>query len=197
MATTQAHSVAVRGVRRVGMRFPSTRQRLEWAVRFASDDWGALPPEARASYRVELAAILGAPAKRRRVRLLTDAEMQETHNRLAAWVGQLVDKGEHGKASLGRLHAEYRLEWNRERGTYALGFDFEFPRHPAQRAALRLALLMGHARHPLKSCGAPKAGGKPGERCGRWFVGRPNRYYCSLTCASRVTTRRARLRGRK
>jgi hypothetical protein len=42
--------------------------------------------------------------------------------------------------------------------------------------------------HRVKACSAPRAYGAPGELCGRWFVGRPDRRFCALTCQQRVAT---------
>jgi hypothetical protein len=44
----------------------------------------------------------------------------------------------------------------------------------------------------IRSCPAPQRRRK--ELCGRWFVGRPNRLYCSPHCQNRATTRASRAR---
>lgn len=61
------------------------------------------------------------------------------------------------------------------------------------RAALELGRLLGEAGDRVRICTAPKRTARgPAEPCGRLFVGRPNRLYCSTPCGNRATTYRAR-----
>lgn len=55
-------------------------------------------------------------------------------------------------------------------------------------AVTRFVDLLNEYRSELRRCGDPK--------CRHWFVGRPNKAFCSTTCLSRMTTERLRA-GRK
>ena len=48
----------------------------------------------------------------------------------------------------------------------------------------------GEAAGRLRRCPAPAP--RQQEPCGKWFIGRPNRQYCSPVCQNRAGTRRAR-----
>jgi hypothetical protein len=48
----------------------------------------------------------------------------------------------------------------------------------------------GEAPGGLRRCPAPAP--RQQEPCGKWFIGRPNREYCSPLCQNRAGTRRAR-----
>jgi hypothetical protein len=61
-------------------------------------------------------------------------------------------------------------------------------------AVYRLVQLLGLEGHRLRGCAAPKAGAEAGERCGTWFVGRPDQVHCSQRCRTRAGVREKRLR---
>ena len=51
-------------------------------------------------------------------------------------------------------------------------------------AVMQFILLLNEYRNELRRCEDPK--------CRRWYIGRPNKHFCLITCLSRVTTERLR-----
>ncbi len=185
-----------RALDRVGAR---PRSALTWAVeRFlqtAADE---------RALRVELAVFLRPLALDESLPIPSAAACAAAQARVNQIVTGYVVTGRALVADRGRYWVE------RGRGFVFEPMDTESGRHVAlvgERAstisdeswalsvALEVARLLDQAGQRVKRCTAPRSttiAHGPIEECGRLFVGRPNRRYCSTPCGNRATTFKAR-----
>ena len=172
--------------------------RLAWALDFAQENLGEASPGWWTDAQLTLAALTRAGGRTRgsQSEVLTREEIQGVQRRFARYVGEWISKR---RVRLGRSTQELWIELETGPGgeeEAALRFDLKLPKaYSPDRVAFELALLLMPNGSMVKVCQAPKAWGK-GEKCSRWFLGRPNRRYCSLTCQSRAGARLARGRHR-
>lgn len=186
-------------------------ERLDWAIRFARTDLGALSRGDWWNLRLELTAfaelLIREPDVARRSRrvglvkaepeqhaasVYAETEARELHREFSRIIGRLL-QGDSVK--IGSYELTLALERLRGSAPGAAGpvrLRTTFP-PGASRATHVLGHLLGIYGHLVKECPAPRPRGAAGERCGRWFVARrPNQMYCCARCQSRATTRAAR-----
>jgi hypothetical protein len=180
-----------------------TRQhRLEWAVRFAQEDVGALSPGQRLDRRLEVLAFLmlssGIGGHPEAIALPTDAEMQTIQQDFT----RIIDATLHQqRIDLGQHNVSTQLIWMPgPRGIRPKPRYVEIPEpgmepretYYARRGMARLVAEMYDEGRRIKVCDAPKPRTRAAERCGRRFVGRPNQTYCSPACRNLANTRATR-----
>jgi hypothetical protein len=73
---------------------------------------------------------------------------------------------------------------------------------PIEQGVMKIVRALGRIGHLLKECHAPRPrGAKEDLKCGRLFIGRKNRTYCSPACQNRATThanrRTIKVKGRR
>ncbi len=195
MSPTPRQRVPVSEIEKVKAKLGDKADRLAWALAFAQENLKEASPGWWTDAQVTLAALTGAGGRSRgdQSEVLTREEIQEVQHQFTRYVREWVSIR---KVTLGRSTLALGIELATGPGgeeEAALRFDFKLPKsYSPDRVAFELALLLVPNGSMVKVCEAPKAWGEAGEKCGRWFLGRPNRRYCSLTCQSRAGARIAR-----
>ncbi len=200
MSPTPRQRVPVSEIAKVKTKLGDKADRLAWALAFAQENLGEASPGWWTDVQVTLAALTGAGGRNRgdQTEVLTREEIQEVQRRFARYVTEWVSTR---RVKLGRSTVDLVIEPAPGPGgeeEAAIRWNLKLPNpYSPDRAAFELALLLVPNGFMVKVCDAPKAWGEAGEKCGRWFLGRPNRRYCSLTCQSRAGARLARAPERK
>jgi hypothetical protein len=188
----------------------SGRQWLEWALTFAQEDLSYLSTQEWRARATTLAAFLcvhghglsssaEAAGEPLQTRLPSVEEVRDAQHDMA----QILRSFAAGKP-LDVLKYQVRVTIGLYDGIPKL-FRDEHQRYdlavPAE-ACLAFAQLLsrvavdimdkneGEAAGMLRQCPAPAP--RQQAPCGTWFIGRPNRQYCSPLCQNRAGTRRAR-----
>jgi hypothetical protein len=186
------------------------RQWLEWTLAFAQEDLSALSPQEWRARATTLAAFLAthghglsssaeAVGEPLQTCLPSAEEVRQVQHGMAQILHSFV-KGEtfdilnyHVRVFIGLYDGIPKL-FHDEHQRYDLSASAE--------ACLAFATLLsrvgvkavedteGEAEGLLRQCPAPAP--RQHEPCGTWFIGRPNRQYCSPLCQNRAGTRRAR-----
>ena len=192
---SQRQRVATAEIARVKAKLKDKEARLMWALDFAQQNLGDASAGWWTDTQVTLAALTGAGGRSRGTQseVLTKEEIQEVQRRLARYLEEWISQR---RVTLGRLRQDLWIGVESGPGgeeVAALRTEWQLPKpYTPDRVAFELALLLEPHGTAVRVCEAPKAWGKAGERCGRWFLGRPNRRYCSLTCQSRAGARKVR-----
>jgi len=192
---SQRQRVATAEIARVKAKLRTKDAQLAWALDFAQQNLGDASAGWWTDTQVTLAALTGAGGHSRgyQSEVLTKEEIQAVQRQFAQYVEEWVSNR---RVTLGSQPQELWIEPATGPGgedVAALRFELTLPRpYSPNRVAFELALLLVPDGTAVRVCQAPKAWGKAGELCGRWFLGRPNRRYCSLTCQSRAGARKVR-----
>jgi hypothetical protein len=180
---------------RVGVR----QHRLEWAVQFAQKDLMELSPGQRLDRGIEVKAFLmysrGVGGDPEKIHLPGDEIMQAVQRAFAHIIERVLRQE---PVDLGQDIMTTSLMWIQGKPRFAQIPDLN--RRPLEQlevyqASCGLAMLidaMYEEGRLIKVCGAPKPRSKTAERCGRWFVGRPNQTFCSPACRNLANTRATR-----
>jgi hypothetical protein len=202
MAPEQQVTARMEEIHQAAARIGARQHRLEWAVRFAQEDVGALSPGQRLDRRLEVLAFLlfssGIGGNPEAIDLPTDAEMQTIQQDFTRIIDatlqqQPVDLGQHRVSTQliwmpgpRGIRLKPRFVEVPERGTE--------PRETyyARRGMARLIAEVYDEGRRIKVCDAPRPRARAAERCGRRFVGRPNQTYCSPACRNLANTRATR-----
>lgn len=186
-------------------------ERLDWAIRFARTDLGALSRGDWSNLRLELTAfaellikehdaakrsrregLLKAEPERHAAGVYPELETRELHREFSRIIGRLLQSDSVKIGSYEVTLTLERLRYPTAGTARPVRLRTGFPPGPS-RATHVLGHLLGIYGHLVKECPAPRPRGAAGERCGRWFVARrPNQVYCCARCQSRATTRAAR-----
>jgi hypothetical protein len=176
-------------VRRVGA---TSRDRLGWVLKFASEDLSDPSPGKALDVRLELGAFLAIPGW---MGELPDAiklpdidnlfpslkEAWKLHELLNTWLQSYVEQGEILIVSPGKT--TYHLTRD--------GFDFG-ALDRTTRCAVNLMRLIREFPEHVRCCPKEQHG------CGKWFLAeRTDAVYCSKTCAGRKRIAEFRARERK
>jgi hypothetical protein len=180
----------------------SKRDWLDWALDFAYEDLEHLKPDKREYWRRGLKQFLMAQgpgvAGDPDVELASDLQMKIIQARFVDMIqhilaGRPVELGTYMLDV--RISVHHGRPWLIEHVDLgALPDEGQVP-YAFARVLDRVSrdlLDEGYEGPFIKVCPAPKPRRK--ELCGRWFIGRPNRMYCSPHCQNRATTRASRAR---
>jgi hypothetical protein len=181
-------------IRQAEARMGIKRHAVGWAVAYAQEELDRLSPGQLLDRRLELKAFLGyAPplgisTRDGVIKLPTDetvAAIQQAFAQLLAG----VRRGE--TVPLGRYTMDTSLLWFRGKPHFVQMPNLvDQPEvYQARYGLARLIDELYREGRMIKECPAPKPRAKGGERCGRWFVGRPNQTYCSPACRNLANTR--------
>jgi hypothetical protein len=183
-------------------RIGNRRGRVAWAVRFAQETLDELSPGQQLDRRNELKAFLGyGPVSgisysEGSTDAPTDKAMQAVQEEFARVIGGVLRKE--------TVHFD---EYKMAPSLIWFGNKLRFVQMPdhieqseAYQAGYGLAGLIDdlyREGREIKVCDAPKPRAPAEERCGRWFVGRPNQTFCSPACRNLANTRATRAKQRR
>jgi hypothetical protein len=187
-------------IRQAEARVGVKRHAVAWAVAYAQEQLGRLSPGQLLDRRHELKAFLGyAPplgisSRGGAVKLPTDETMEATQQEFVRIIAG-VRRGE--TVHLGRYTMTTSLIWaQRSRSPKRQPCFSQMPDlidqpevYQASHGLARLIDELYREGRMIKECPAPKPRSGTHERCGRWFVGRPNQTYCSPACRNLANTR--------
>lgn len=185
-------------------------QWLEWALAFAQEDLSALSSQEWRARATVLAAFLAthghglsssaeAVGEPSQTRLPSVEEVRQAQQDMARILDSFV-KGEtfdildyHVRVFIGLYDGIPKL-FRDEHQRYNLSVSVEaclaFATLLSRVGVAAMERTEGEAAGMLRQCPAPAP--RQHEPCGVWFIGRPNRQYCSPLCQNRAGTRRAR-----
>jgi hypothetical protein len=197
MTPEQRRTAREEEIRQAQARIGNRRGRVAWAVQFAQEALGQLSPGQLLDRRHDLKAFLGyGPAggisySEETTKLPADETMQAIQAEFARVIGGVLRKE---TVHFIRYTMAPSLIWFGNKLRFV-----QMPDHIEQseldQAAYALAMLIDdlyREERVIKVCDAPKPRAKAEERCGRWFVGRPNQTYCSPSCRNLANTRATR-----
>src|ERR1019366_5365631 len=160
------------------------RKRLAWALRFAQQDPGELTAGELLDDRIRLEAFNhpddAGDSPVQLVFLLDAASVAAVRREIAGMLLPL-------KPNQIREGKKIELIWNVS-CTEADGPPVVWFESRTGGAVTGFVHLLNEYRTELRRCEDPK--------CRHWFIGRPNKHFCSTTCLSRVTTEKSRKGGK-
>jgi hypothetical protein len=202
MTQEQRGTARMEEIHQAAARVGTRQHRLEWAVRFAQEDIGALSPGQRLDHRLEVLAFLmlssGIGGNPEVIDLPTDAEMQTIQQDFTRIIDATLQQQ---PIDLGQHRVSTHLIWMPgPRGIRPKPRFVEVPEpgmepretYYARRGMAQLVAEMYDEGRSIKVCDAPKPRARGAERCGQKFVGRPNQTYCSPACRNLANTRATR-----
>lgn len=162
----------------------TARARLAWALQFAQQDPGELTAGDLLNDRVRLHAfnhhrdVWDSPVE---LFCLPNAAAVAMARRELANI--LLPRKPGAEFRTGRIEVTYEVSWASADGPPVVGFMDQ-----TGGAVRRFIELLNEYGTELRRCQDPK--------CRHWFIGRPNKQFCSTTCLSRTTTERLRKGGK-
>jgi hypothetical protein len=206
MTEHERDTVSSRVLRQAGQAILGKRRRLIWAVHFAQEPLDQLSPGRLYDLRLELTAFLTWGGGRPGVGfdeylLVTEDDLRATQAEFAHIIAgvlqvQTIPIGEFPvKMQLGANKGRVSLSETLNLNMVPVALQARYGLARALGDVDRDLMEAGYGGPIIKACPAPKVRGKGEEKCGRWFIGRPNQVYCSGQCQNRAATRATRARA--
>jgi hypothetical protein len=199
MTPEEPSTAPMEEVNQAAVRVGTRQHRLEWAVQFAQEGLGTLSLGQRLDRSIEVKAFLmlsgGIGGDPDAIDLPSDAAMQAMQQEFKRIIEKVLQEE---TVDLGRHRTTTSLIWIRGKPYYVQIPELDDRPHDeveVYQASLGLARLIGELYREgrvIKVCDAPKPRAPAEERCGRWFVGRPNQTFCSPSCRNLANTRATR-----
>jgi hypothetical protein len=213
MTPEQPRTATIEEINQAAVRVGVRQHRLEWVVRFAKEELDTLSPGQMLDRRLELKAFFmysqGIGGNPEAMKLPTDETMQAIQQSFADIIARVL-QGE--PVHLGQYTMTTSLIWmplwgRHHRGTKRTPRFVQMPErtilteqelevYQAKNGLARLIDELYREGRIIRVCEAPKPRAKAEERCGRWFVGRPNQTFCSPACRNLANTRATRAKQR-